>query len=222
VLPLLFVVTLIGCASTVATSERAAGLARFLALPAPAIMSQPRPLTVDPSLLVIREEEVVAPLVGAFDSAGEVTALLWRIQGSARSLGHGVPEVVHPGTADTAGRAGETPALFVWPTWQVSYQRLPPRFDLIRLELGVIAKVIPSGQVMEGRGSIALRTAAWETRCHRYAANGRYLSIHEWLANDSLRWRNAMAELREACGDQIGAAFEQSVAMLGRVPPTVR
>lgn len=221
-LSLLITLALAGCASTVGAPERAAGLAHFLALPTPAVVSYRRTLTVDESLLAMRQGDVVAPLAGAFDSAGEVMALLGRIQGSAPSLRHGVPELVYPGTADAVGRTAATPVLFAWPTWQVSYQRLPPRFDRLRLELGVIAKVIPSGQVMDGRGPIALRTAAWETRCHRYAVDGAYLSVREWLADDAARWRHAMVEVREACGAQIGAAFEQSVTMLRGVTSPAR
>ena len=219
---LLLALTLVGCAFTVGAPDRAAGLGAFLALPTPAILSQPRTLTVDESLLAMRQAEIVAPLAGAFDSAGEVTALLGRIQASAPSLRHGILELVRPGTEDTRGRNAPTPVLFVWPTWQVSYQRLPPRFDLVRLELGVIAKVIPSAQVMEGRGPIALRTAAWETRCHRYAVDGAYLSVREWLADDGARWRQAIAEVREACGAQIGTAFEQSATVVPGVTSPAR
>jgi hypothetical protein len=112
--------------------------------------------------------------------------------------------------------------LFVWPTRQVSYRRLPPRFDLVRLEFGVIAKVIPGGQVMAGHGPIALLAAAWETRCHRYAVAGAYLSVRKWLADGGARWRQAIAEVRETCGAQIGAAFEQSVTVLRDVTSPAR
>lgn len=217
-LPLLLSLSLVGCASTVGAPERAAGLARFMTVSTPAILSHPRTLTVDESLLAMQQGGVVAPLTGAFDSVGEVLALLEGIRDSAPSLGHGVPAVVPLGFPDTSRQAAETPVLFVWPTWQVTYQRLPPRLDLVRLELGVVAKVIPRGQVMEGRGPIALRTAVWETRCHRYAADGAYLPVNEWLADDAARWRQAMAELREACGRQIGTTFEQSVGLLREAP----
>lgn len=220
-LPLLFALTLVGCASTVGAPERAVGLARFMVAPSPAILSHPRKVTVDESLLAMRQRGAVVPLTDAFDSVREVAALLGSIRDSAPSLGHGVVGVVRPDAPDANRRAADTPVLFVWPTWKVSYQRLPPRFEFVRLELGVIAKVIPHGQVMDGHGPIALRTASWETQCHRYAADGRYLPVRQWLADDAAQWRQALADVREACGRQIGMAFEQSVAMLSRSPQPV-
>lgn len=218
-LPLLFALAVAGCASTVGAPESAAGLGRFMALPTPAILSHPRKLTVDESLLAMRQGGVAKPLAGAFDSAGEVLALLGLIRGSSPGLRHGVAELVYPAPSDASGQTADTPVLFVWPTWQVTYQRLPPRFDLFRLELGVIAKVIPRGQVMDGRGPLALRTAVWETRCHRYAAAGAHLSVSEWMADDAARWRHALAEVREACGRQIGSRFEQDIGLLSGRPP---
>jgi hypothetical protein len=219
---LLLALTLIGCASTIPAPERAPGLTRFVALPAPAIVSHPRGLTVDESLLAMRQGEIVAPLAGAFDSVGEVTALLRRIQGAAPTLRQGVPELLRPDVRDTNGRSAETPVLFIWPTWKVSYRRLPPRLGLIRLEFGVIAKVIPRGQVMDGRGPIALRTAYWEAQCHRHAEGGAYVSVRDWLADNAARWRQAMEEVREACGEQLGTAFEHSVAELRGVTAPAR
>lgn len=214
-MPTLFALALLGCVSTVGAPERERGLAGFMALPAPAILSYPSTLTVDASLTAMRQQEYVAPLAGAFDSGSEGLALLGRIRDSAPSLRHGVTALVRPALPDASPEAAETWVLFVWPTWQLTYQRLPPRLDLVRLELGVIGKVIPRGQVMEGRGSLALRTAVWETRCHRFAADGAYFPVSEWLANDAARWRQALAEVREACGRQIAMTFEQGVAKLG-------
>ena len=210
----LLVFTLFGCSSTVREPERTAGLARFMAEPTPEILSYPREITVDASLIAMRQEGIVAPLAGAFASDEEVQALLERVRDAAPSLRHGVAKLVHPATANNASRSDNTPVLFVTPTWQVSYQRLPPRLDRIRLELGLIAKVIPRGQVMQGRGNLALKTAAWESRCHAYAADGGFFSISEWLADGAARWREALVNLREVCGKQIGDSFERSAAVL--------
>jgi len=220
-LALLLGLACLGCTSTAPAPERKSGLARFLALPDPAIVSQPRALSVDESLLVMRQGDTVAPVVTAFDSVGEVTALLRRIQGGAPNLRNGVVRLVPSGTMVTNSRSAETPVLFVWPTWKVSYRRLPPRFDLIRLELGVIAKIIPNGQVVTGRGPIALRTASWETQCHRYAEGGAYVAVRDWLANDAARLRHALEEVRNACGEQTGTAFERSIAALRSAPSPV-
>jgi hypothetical protein len=213
-LSVLLTLTLVACVSTVGEPERIAGLAQFLAEPLPEILSYPRAITVDSSLIALRQEGIAAPLAGAFESTEEVWALLARIRDATPSLGHGVLKLVGSVSSDDASRAPDTPVLFVWPTWQVSYQRFPPRLDLVRLELGIIAKVIPRGQVMEGRGNLALKTASWEFRCHAYASNGGYFSISDWLSDGAARWRKALVELREVCGQQIGKSFERSAALL--------
>jgi len=202
----------VGCTSTVGAPERTAGLARFLAEPAPELLAYRRSLRVDESLVAMRQEGTVAKLKDAFASDEEVYSLLGGIRDAAPSLGKGVVRFVTEAASADAGHAAEAPVLFVWPTWQVSYQRLPPRLDLVRLELGVIAKVIPRRQVMQGLGNLALRTAYWESHCHTYALDGAFFSVSQWLADNAARWREALAEVGEACSRKIGHDFEKSTA----------
>ena len=219
---LLLIFSLAGCASTVSEPERVIGLARFMAMDNPEIVSCPRRLSVDESLRAMWLEGIVAPLSGAFDSAHEVLALLERIQEHSPSLRQGSTALKCSAPAKAAREVPDTLVLFVWPTWKITYQRWPPRLDHLRLELGAIAKVIPRGQVLEGKGPIALRTAVWETQCHRLAANGAYLPVGEWMANDQSRWRQALAEVREACSRQIAATFERDLTTLREYPSRER
>ena len=74
----------------------------------------------------MRQGDVVAPLAGAFDSAGEVMALLGRIQGSAPSLRDGVPELVYLGTAN-AGALRLADVAGVLPAPTTALRPPPPR-----------------------------------------------------------------------------------------------
>jgi hypothetical protein len=216
-LPLLLTFTLAGCASTVGAPERTAGLARFLAEPAPEILAYRRSLTVDQSLIAVGQERIAAQLAERFASDKEVHALLGHIQVAAPSLRPGVVKLVTLATPIDEGRTMGAPVLFIWPTWQVSYQRFPPRPDFLRLELGIIAKVIPRQQVMEGRGNLALRTAYWEARCHTYGLDGSFFSVSEWLEGGAARWKEALAEVRDVCSQEIGGAFEKSATVFKHV-----
>ena len=132
-LPLLLTVTVMGCTSTVEVSEQASGLARFLAEPMPAILAYRRSLTLDQSLFAIGQEEAMAKLADRFASNEEVSALLGHIQEASPSLGNGVGEIVTLATSADPRQTMDTLVLFITPTWQVTYQRLPPRPDLVRL-----------------------------------------------------------------------------------------
>lgn len=215
----LLALTLTGCASTVGDPQRSAGLAYFLGQPAPEILAYRRSLTVDQSLVALMQERSVIKLTERFALEEEDYALLRDIQEAAPRLENGVANIFTGDNSADAEQKVETLVLFVSPTWQVTYQRLPPRLDLLRLELGVIAKVIPRRQVMEGRGNLALRTAYWETRCHKYALDGEFFSVSEWLADDAALWRAGLAEVRHACSQEIAKEFEKSTAAFDGMGP---
>uniref|UniRef100_Q31F05 Lipoprotein n=1 Tax=Hydrogenovibrio crunogenus (strain DSM 25203 / XCL-2) TaxID=317025 RepID=Q31F05_HYDCU len=97
------------------------------------------------------------------------------------------------------------PVFFVYIYPQLSYQRLPPRFDFYRLQIGITAKIIPLGQVISGKGSIALRTAAWDSRCLFSAYNSQYIKNTMWIDNNAQKLKYALYEAKKFCIDKIKA-----------------
>jgi len=100
-----------------------------------------------------------------------------------------------------------TPVLFFSSSWSLIYRRWPPNMTLNKLSMGVVAKVIPLGQVMEGKGSLALRTAGWEGNCAAEAFDGAFLSRSEWEADNGARLKQAMKELQAKCADKLAEQF---------------
>lgn len=99
------------------------------------------------------------------------------------------------------------PVFYFTSSWALIYRRLPPNLFLNKLRMGVVAKVIPLGQVLEGKGPIALRTSAWEGNCTAEAFDGNFFSREEWEAENGTRLKQGLEELQAKCGERLAMEF---------------
>lgn len=116
-------------------------------------------------------------------------------------------KIVTPEEVASLSRDPNTPILYFSSSWALIYRRMPPNLFVNKLRMGVIAKVIPLGQVLEGKGPIALRTPAWEGRCAAQAFDGNFFSRDEWEASNGARLKQGLQELQAECAGRLAAEF---------------
>ncbi|WP_026292006.1 hypothetical protein [Marinobacterium rhizophilum] len=125
------------------------------------------------------------------------------------SLTAGLPgvKIMTPKEAASLSSDPDTPVLYFTSSWALIYRRMPPNLFMNKLRMGVVAKVIPLGQVVAGKGPIALRTSAWEGRCTAEAFDGNFFSRDEWEAGNGVRLKQGLQELQAECGGKLAAQF---------------
>ncbi len=77
------------------------------------------------------------------------------------------------------------PVLFFHSNWHLIYRRIPTSFSHNQLQVGIIGKIIPLGQVLSSHGPTALKTSSWEGKCFYKPFEGRYFALDEWEANNA-------------------------------------
>jgi hypothetical protein len=203
---------LTGCSSLAGTSgARRLRLEAYARGPDVLAVHEPRGLVVDQQLRALGLDAIAEPLVAAFDGVTETAGVIDQMRAHAPSLAPGRTVVFTGDSSALTDLPPTTPVLYVHATWQVAYRRLPPTFTMMQLELGVVAKVIPLGQVLQGRGPLAVRSAAWEANCHRKARGGEFVPVAEWTKDDGAMLRAAIRDLQRACGAQLGAALSSAL-----------
>ncbi|MEZ4601467.1 MAG: hypothetical protein R2940_16890 [Syntrophotaleaceae bacterium] len=105
--------------------------------------------------------------------------------------------------------------LYFYSDWWLIYRRLPPDFFENQLQVGVIAKMIPLGQVLAGKGPIAFKTAAWEGKCHYKAFDGEFFNLEEWAAADGSRLRQGIRAAQDFCAEKLSREFAEELSSLG-------
>jgi hypothetical protein len=201
-----------GCSSLAGTSgARRLRLEEYVRGPDILAVHEPRGLVVDQQLRTLGLDAIAEPLVAAFDGVTETAGVIDQMRAHAPSLAAGRTVVFTGDLSALTDLPPTTPVLYVHATWQVVYRRLPPAFKMMQLELGVVAKVIPVGQVLQGRGPLAVRSAAWEASCHRKARGGEFVPVVEWMMDDGANLRAAIRDLQQACGAHLGAALSRAL-----------
>lgn len=109
----------------------------------------------------------------------------------------------------------EEPVLFFHSDWRLVYRRLPPDFHMNQLQVGVIAKIIPLGQVLSGHGSLALRTAAWEGSCYYKVFDGEFFHLDDWASADGDRLRRGIESAQTYCGEKLSTEFKEELISRG-------
>lgn len=117
-------------------------------------------------------------------------------------------KIVNPKQVANLSNNPYQPVFYFVSSWELIYQRIPPNLSNNKLRMGVIAKVIPLGQVLEGKGPIALRTAAWEGRCTAEAFDGKFFNRNEWEANNGTLLKQGLQELQKKCGVKLAEEFK--------------
>jgi len=196
------------------TAARTQGLRTYLAQPQPLLFYAPAHLQLDAQLSVLGMGGIGAPLQQGFLETSASRGLIERFLAATPQFAGQRVRIVDPDQWGGLQLAPDTPVLFFHATWQTAYRRLPPQLDEHRLQLGVIAKVIPLGQVLARKGSIAAPTAAWEANCVHEAYDGRHLGIQAWLGANAHALRVAVATAQDSCGRQLAASFADAASRL--------
>ncbi|MEJ2645621.1 MAG: hypothetical protein P8180_11940 [Gammaproteobacteria bacterium] len=188
---------------------------KYLAQPQYLIVYYPPRPQLDDQLKVLGMTSIGERLVQQFHRIRSTRGLIERFVSHVPRLAKGPTRIVDSRQWSTLDAPSDTPVLFFSASWKMHYQRLPPKLNNYRLQLGVIVKVIPLGQVLSGKGGVALRTSAWEGRCLFDAFGGRYFSVDDWLARDAMRLRQGVVEAQSSCATKLANEFP-SVAGMSR------
>ena len=197
-----------GCSSVISDpQEREKRLSLFLNQSERLVLYYPSPLLLDDQLKVLGSENVGEPVVRLFHPTKPTRGLIEQFIAAVPELAGTSTRIIDPEQWGSINHSPDTPVLFFHVTWKMTYQRLPPQFQMNRLQAGVIAKVIPLGQVARRKGTIALRTAAWEGKCLFDAFDGEYLPVSEWVADDGMKLNQAIKAAQFSCGHKLAGEF---------------
>lgn len=115
--------------------------------------------------------------------------------------------IVQPEKANNLSLPPDYPVLFFHSDWNLIYRRIPPSFLMNQLQVGIIGKIIPLGQVLINHGPTALRTASWEGKCFYKVFEGEYISLEEWEANKGELLFKGIEEAQSHCARKFIAEF---------------
>jgi hypothetical protein len=211
---LLLLVSTTGCSSLVGDRQvREQLLVSYLDLPERLVLYYPGSLRPDDQLKVLFSEYISEPLVRQFPPTAN-RGLAEEFLAAVPRLADGSTRIVDPEEWRSLSQSPDTPVLFFYSSWQMAYRRLPPNPHAQKMQAGAIAKVIPLGQVLVMKGTIALRTAVWEAECAHYPFQGGFFPVREWAADHAGKLHEGVKAVQELCGQAFAKRFEQAL------PPT--
>ncbi len=205
-----------GCSSLRPKQEREPLLRSFLDRPE-------RYALYFPAALAAEEKVKLFGLQDAGETFSRQFCLGWPIVGLMERFISAISDlqdtrIVDPGDARGLPVAGEELVLFFSSDWWLVYRRIPPNFYMNRLEVGVVAKVIPLEQVLAGKGTIALRTAAWEGTCHYEAFGGDFFHLQDWAAKEGARLRQGIEMAQDFCSEKLSREFIEEARSVSAFP----
>lgn len=208
VLVLLLIVCLTSCSSlNTSDAVRRESMKRYVSAPRPLVLYASSDLRVDEQLRLFGMSHQLKPLIQEFSPASAMRGLVDEfISRSPVFRGTNV-RIINPDEWATVQLPSDTLVLFLYGNWHLLYQRLPPDMRQFRFQAGVIGKVIPLGQVLSGKGTLALRTASWEAQCLYDAMNGDYFSVAEWRKDGASRFSQAINETQNICAEKLVRGF---------------
>ncbi|MDT8451881.1 MAG: hypothetical protein RQ936_03935, partial [Gammaproteobacteria bacterium] len=171
--------------------------------------SYPDTLQLDAQLKVLGLDDYAAPMLTPFHSAMPTRGLIEQFIADAPRFSGSSFRIVEPTQWASLELSPYTPVLFFNTTWKMNYKRLPPQFKVYRFEVGVIAKVIPLGQVLSKKGTIAARNASWEGSCH--IDDGIFHHVDEWSENEGRRLKQAIYSVQSICGRKLVDEFMEDM-----------
>ena len=204
----LLALALSGCGTLLPEqADRETNISFYLNQPERLVLYEASRLQVDPQLKVLGRESLAEPVVRRFQSTDATKDLVERFIALSPALSGPSTRLLSSEQWNTLTQNPSIPVLYIYVSWQLNYQRLPPKLSHYRLLAGVVAKVIPLGQVLSGKGATALRTASWEGKCYVEAHKGEFLPVDEWLVNDAARLKQAVRTIQETCGRELAEEF---------------
>ena len=174
---------------------------------------QVMPLATDPQLnILFNGGQDAKKLVSQFHEKKYAKTFVTKLKDSIVEL-RGMEALSYPDAVSSIQlEVNRTiPVFFVYLYPKATYQRLPPRLDYFKLQIGVIAKVIPLKQVMSGKGSLAIKSAAWEAKCLFSAYHSSYIQVDEWIKNDAKVLKKALLDSETFCIPKIRNSFKREI-----------
>jgi hypothetical protein len=197
-----------GCSSLVSDHRvRSLYLQSYLDQSVPLILYYPSQIHIDEQLKVLGINEIAPSLGHYFDTHDSTRGVIEQFVTSTAPLKEFFPLIVEPKNWDTLEDISDMPVLFFYVDWRLSYQRLPPDLGRYRLQASVVSKIIPMSQVLSKKGTIALRTAAWEGRCMFDAMAGGYYTADEWTNGVDERLDQSVETMQQLCGHTLAEQF---------------
>jgi hypothetical protein len=208
---LLLIVSTTACSSLIGDRQvREEVLVSYLNQSERLILYYPDTLQPDDQLKALFSEYISAPLVEQFPATA-TRGMIEEFLAASPRLADGATRIVDPAEWRALSQSRGTPVLFFNTNWQMAYRRWPLNVHKQKLANGAIAKVLPLGQVLAGKGTIALRTAVWEARCSFKPFEGEFFLIKEWAANDAGKLHEGVKAVQGFCGQEFARQFEQSL-----------
>ncbi len=198
-------ILLAGCSSLLPQAQREKTLSHFLDAPERYALFTPSALVSEEKLKVLGVED-----------AGEKFSRQFHLQNPILGVMEGflvqVPRlngtrIVQPEEAMVLPVGPEEPVLFFHSQWHFVYERIPPNFSRNQLQVGIVAKIIPIGQVRSGKGPMALKTAAWEGKCYYEPFEGKFFPLDEWGAQDGALLRQGIEDAQTYCAEKLSMEF---------------
>lgn len=202
-------ITTTGCSSLVSKKYVKAGFANFLEQPRHYALFLPGALAYEDKLRVFGVEDYAQRLSRKFDIHDPTEEVVERFLASVPSLTE--TTVVQPKEAGDLPLDWNYPVFFFIGDWQFVYRRLPPGFSMNKLRMGIVAKIIPLGQVLTNRGTIALKTAVWEGKCGYEAFDGKFISLDEWEANNGELLYKGIEDLQNHCVKKLAEEYLEAL-----------
>ncbi|MCM5570102.1 hypothetical protein M6I34_06245 [Burkholderiaceae bacterium FT117] len=204
---------LTGCAATIGEpAARRQMLDAFLAQPHRFVVFAPAGFRMDEQLKVLGLERRGDPVVERFDPVRPLMGVAERIVAANPLLANGSTGIAVGREVGALRLDPAQPVLFLHATWKLVYRRLPPDLWRYRLQAGIVAKIVPLGQVLSGEGALNLPTAAWHEGCAVDAFDGAFLHIAEWTRDEGGRLDEAIAEVQAECGAGLGASLARALS----------
>jgi len=209
-----------GCSSLLPNKQdRDTNLAAYLYRPERLVLYEQASLHSEEKLQALGVENSGERFTRQFQVPDPMLGVIEQFLAATPSLSDGSVRVVPPAEARSLNVGWDEPVLFFHSDWQMVYRRLPPSFAMNLVQAGVIAKIIPLGQVLSGKGSIALRTASWEGGCFFKAFGGEFFHLDEWAARDGARLHQGIAEIEASCASKLSSEFTAALFSSSRGSP---
>jgi hypothetical protein len=216
ILCLLLILSTMGCSSVIGDRQgRERIMTAYLGEPERLVLYYPGTLQPDDQLKVLFSTYISAPLVEQFPPTA-TRGVVEEFLAAVPRLADGATRIVEPAEWRSISQSRDTPVLFFYVGWQMAYQRWPLNVHKQKMQAGGIAKIIPLGQVLDGKGTIALRTAVWEADCAFYPFQGGFFPINEWAANDAGKLQEGVKAVQEFCGQSFAKQFQSFLLAAGR------
>lgn len=201
---------LAGCSSLQSKDKADKDLSEFLSQPQHYALFTPVTIESEEKLALLGVSDYGQRISQQYGIQNPIVPVIERFVESTPGLSRTV--IVQPERAGDLSLPPDYPVLFFHSDWHFIYRRIPPSFSMNQLQVGMIGKVIPLVQVLDGRGPAALRTASWEGKCTYNAFDGQYISLEEWEADNGKLLHLGIQAAQDYCANKFTTEFSNKLS----------